>query len=86
LKEVGGFDTRFFMYLEDFDLTRRIHRISRTIFYPDVSVIHEFNKGSYSNFTLLWRHIVSAVKYFFKWGWILDEERKKFNEKVLSQL
>jgi GT2 family glycosyltransferase len=86
LKQVTGFDTRFFMYLEDFDLTRRINKIARTIFYPDVSIIHAYNKGSYSNFTLFRYHIISAVKYFNKWGWLFDEERDKFNKEVLSKL
>lgn len=39
LKEVGLFDENIFMYLEDIDLNRRIHRKYQTIFYPFVSVI-----------------------------------------------
>jgi GT2 family glycosyltransferase len=86
LKEVKGFDTRFFMYLEDFDLTRRINKISRTVFYPGASVTHAFNKGSYANPILLKYHIVSAIKYFNKWGWLFDADRTMLNNKVLQQL
>jgi GT2 family glycosyltransferase len=86
LEQVGGFDGRYFMYLEDIDLTRRINKISRTIFYPGVTVEHKFTKGSYENLQLLKYHIVSAIKYFNKWGWIFDNERTFLNRNVLSQL
>ena len=85
LKEVGLFDERFFMYLEDTDLNRRIHRKYKTIFYPKVSVFHEFAKESYKNKKLLKYHITSAIYYFNKWGWIFDKERKKINKKVLKE-
>ena len=86
LKQVKGFDTRFFMYLEDFDLTRRINKIARTVFYPGASVIHGYSKGSYTNPTLFKYHIISAIKYFNKWGWFFDKERSELNKKVLAQL
>jgi len=86
LKQVGGFDNRYFMYLEDFDLTRRINKIARTVFYPGASVVHGFSKGSYKNPTLFRYHIISAIKYFNKWGWLFDKEREDLNKKVLSQL
>jgi GT2 family glycosyltransferase len=86
LKKVGGFDQRYFMYLEDVDLTRRINQISRTVFYPCVSVAHKFTKGSYENYTLLRFHVVSAIKYFNKWGWLFDKERSSLNKNILSQI
>lgn len=86
LKQVGLFDERFFMYLEDTDLSRRIHKISKTIFYPYVSVQHVHQKGSYKSFRLLVYHIISAIKYFNKWGWFFDKERKLINKRVLEEL
>lgn len=86
LEDVGLFDERFFMYPEDIDLTRRIHRKYRTIFYPDVKIIHHHAQGSYTNFKLLLTHIWNIAKYFNKWGWCFDAERKKINKEILNQI
>jgi GT2 family glycosyltransferase len=86
LKQVGLFDQRYFMYLEDYDLVRRIHKVSKTIFYPYVSVLHGHEKGSYKSVKLLFIHMKSAVKYFNKWGWFYDKERITFNKATLERL
>ena len=85
LKKVGLFDERFFMYLEDTDLSRRIYRVAKNIFYPYVHIYHEYGKGSYKNKKLLMYHIQSAIKYFNKWGWFFDSERKKINQEILEK-
>ena len=86
LKNVGLFDERFFMYPEDIDLTRRIHREYRTVFYPNVSVVHNHIRGSYKTGLLLWVHLINMIRYFNKWGWFFDAERKKVNEETLRKL
>ncbi|MCH5720083.1 glycosyltransferase [Niabella hibiscisoli] len=70
LKEIGGFDEHFFLYMEDADLTRRMLQRSRTVYFPDVHVYHHYTKGSYTNLKLTWHHLRSAVTYFNKWGWL----------------
>lgn len=83
---IGGFDERYFMYPEDVDLTRRINEKFKTIFYPNVHIYHEYGKGSYRSIRLLWIHITSMIKYFNKWGWIMDEKRERTNKRILEQL
>lgn len=80
------FDDRFFMYFEDFDLIRRLHRVGKTIFYPDVSIIHDHAKESYKSKKMLMVHIKSAIKYFNKYGWFFDKERKEMNKQILKEL
>ena len=80
LDDVGGFDPRFFMYMEDIDYSRRIHMRYNTVYYPDVQVFHMYHKGSYKRINHLKYHISSAIKYFNKWGWFFDKERKKINQ------
>lgn len=86
LKAVEGFDERFFMYMEDVDLTRRICKVSKAMVFPQVSIVHGYQKGSYSSFRLSMYHMVSAVKYFNKWGWIFDTDRRRLNRIVLEQI
>ena len=68
LKNVGMFDTRYFMYMEDYDLCRRIGQKYKVIFYPEVEIIHEHGKASYKTRKMMMAHINSAIKYFNKWG------------------
>ena len=84
LKRTGGFDERFFMYAEDLDLCRRIGEVAKTIYYPVVSIFHEYGKGSYKNRKLLKYHICSVIKYFNKWGWWFDSKRTKRNNHCLK--
>ena len=80
------FDERFFMYCEDFDFIRRLHCVGKTIFYPDVSIVHDHAKESYKSKKMLIEHIKSAIKYFYKWGWFFDRERKMMNKQILDEI
>jgi GT2 family glycosyltransferase len=85
LEKVGFFDERIFMYIEDTDLTRRLHGHFKTLFYPGVSVYHHYNKGSYKNFKLMLYNLHGAIIYFSKWGWVFDQERVAINRRVIAE-
>ena len=80
------FDERFFMYCEDFDLMRRIHRVAKTVYYPNVTVVHNHAKESYKSRKMLMTHIKSAIKYFNKFGWFFDSERRLMNKQILKEI
>lgn len=86
LKKVGLFDERFFMYPEDIDLTRRMHKEYKTVFYPEVKITHEHARESYKSLKLFYIHLTNMIKYFNKWGWVFDKERREVNKKILNQI
>ena len=77
--EAGLFDERYFMYPEDIDLTRTIHRNWLTLYYPEWTIVHAHAQASYKNRHMLWVHIQNMCRYFNKWGWFFDSERQIFN-------
>lgn len=84
IQEIGFFEPKIFMYMEDADLTRRLHQKFKTVYYPEVSIYHHFAKGSYKSLRLLFYAIHGSIVYFNKWGWITDYERDRCNSTVLN--
>ncbi|KDN53962.1 glycosyltransferase [Flavobacterium seoulense] len=85
VKKVGMYDDQFFMYFEDWDLSRRMHLKYKTIYFPRVSVYHGYDSGANKSSKLFKIFVRSAITYFNKWGWFFDSEREKINKEALSQ-
>jgi GT2 family glycosyltransferase len=85
IEKIGMYDDNYFMYFEDWDLSRRMHQKYKTIYYPLVSVYHGYESGANKSFKLFKIFIKSALTYFNKWGWFIDNERTKMNKRALSQ-
>ena len=67
--ELGGFNERYFLYMEDADICREIDKLGKKkLFFPSVEITHLYQKGSSNNIKLFSYHISSAIKYFLKWG------------------
>lgn len=86
LEATGGFDDRFFMYFEDTDLSRRVHCHYRTVYYPLVTVFHDYGNGASRNVRLFKIFISSLIMYFNKWGWLFDKQRRICNKSFLKQI
>ena len=84
LLQTGLFDERFFMYPEDIDLTRRIHREYLTLYYPSETIVHAHRQASYHSLRMLGVHVTNMTRYFCKWGWMIDPERRLFNSTLLT--
>jgi GT2 family glycosyltransferase len=85
IKKIGMYDDTFFMYFEDWDLSRRMHKYYKTIYFPKVAVYHGYESGANKNSRLFKIFIKSAIRYFNKWGWFFDSERDKINKVALEQ-
>jgi GT2 family glycosyltransferase len=68
-KNIGGFDPRFFMYLEDVDLCRRISEKGLEIWIlPSVKIKHSWRKSSRTRpYFASYQHHLSVLKYFNKY-------------------
>ena len=66
---IGGFDERFFMYLEDIDLCRRLgDKGLPIILLPDVKIKHSWRESSSKRaFFTSYHHHLSILKYFIKY-------------------
>jgi len=75
--DIGGFDERFFMYLEDIDLCRRIReRGMPVILVPEVKIKHSWRESSSKRpFFTSYHHHLSILKYFIKY----DKNRLMLN-------
>ncbi|RLC39158.1 hypothetical protein DRH27_00460 [Candidatus Falkowbacteria bacterium] len=76
LGEVGLFDERYFLYLEDTDLCRRFwNKKWKVVYYPEAEIIHNHARESakekwykfFRSKTARY-HIISWIKYLKKWG------------------
>ena len=73
LKAVGGFDRRYFLYFEDADLSRKVQMGGwQTLYCPEAVVIHEWQRAAHKNLQGMIMFMMSALRYFNKWGWKLS--------------
>lgn len=64
--KIGGFDERYYMYMEDADICRRLRNHGyKTIVTPKVSVIHDAQRASRKSFRHLRWHVGSAFRFLF---------------------
>lgn len=68
-KRINGFDERYFMYMEDADLCKRVNQVSKLMYFPGATVVHKWQRGSHKNKKLFKYHIESMRHYFKKWGY-----------------
>lgn len=68
-EQLSGFNTRFFLYFEDFDISLRAGKITRIAYVPQVKVVHYGGHAARKG----WRHIKlfgrSMATFFNIHGW-----------------
>jgi GT2 family glycosyltransferase len=69
--EIGGFDEKIFLHMEDADITYRMSRKYKTVFYPHVHIFHHWARGSHKSISQTINTIQSAFYFFNKHGWKL---------------
>ena len=69
LKAVNGFDERYFLYFEDFDLSLRIRQQGRIAYLPTMKIIHGGGYAARKGFSHISMFVRSAIRFFSTHGW-----------------
>jgi hypothetical protein len=67
-KKLNGFDSRYFMYCEDADLSRRARESGKIVFWPYVCATHKWSRANTRSAKGVVRFLTSLLKYFLRWG------------------
>ena len=69
LKKTGGFDSRYFLYFEDFSLSIELQKIGKIMYLPDMEIIHFGGNSSRKGIKHICMFVLSMIKFFNKYGW-----------------
>ncbi|NIF76613.1 glycosyltransferase family 2 protein [Paraburkholderia sp. Cy-641] len=69
LKNLAGFDARYFLYFEDYDLSLRTHNAARIAYNPAVRVLHHGGGAARKGHAHIRMFVSSAFKFFNRFGW-----------------
>lgn len=69
LRKLGGFDPRYFLYFEDYDLSLRTRRITRIVYVPSVRILHHGGGAARKGGQHIMLFVTSAYRFFNRFGW-----------------
>ncbi|MEX3900113.1 glycosyltransferase [Paraburkholderia sp. BR10954] len=69
LQTLAGFDPRYFLYFEDYDLSLRTHEFARVVYAPAVRVLHHGGGAAGKGAAHIRMFAASAFKFFNRFGW-----------------
>lgn len=72
LKQIGGFDPGFFLHYEDADIGRRLLAVARSVYVPQVRVVHRWSRDTHRSLRSKMITIRSGFRYWRKWGGVLS--------------
>jgi GT2 family glycosyltransferase len=69
LKKVDGFDERYFLYFEDYDLSLRMKNYGAIVELPKARITHYGGHTARRDFRRVVHFIRSGVRFFNRYGW-----------------
>ena len=70
LQTIGGFDPDFFLHYEDADIGRRMLKVARVVYVPQVRVVHQWARDTHRSLKAKIITVKSGFLYWRKWGGI----------------
>jgi len=71
LTRLGGFDARFFMYFEDYDLSLRLGKEAPVAYVPQARILHHGGEAARKGMKHVGWFVASAWRFFARHGWKL---------------
>lgn len=71
-KKISGFDEKFFMYFEDFDLSIRANKYGRIVYNPKTYVLHDWHRDSKKSKKMFLISVRSMIRFYAKHAWSLS--------------
>jgi GT2 family glycosyltransferase len=68
-REIKGFDKRYFLYFEDFDLSLRMSKLGKLVYAPSVKIIHSGGGASKKGLWHIFNFVKSGFRFFNTHGW-----------------
>ena len=69
LTAINGFDARYFLYFEDFDLSLRIRQQGRIAYLPTMKIVHGGGYAARKGYSHVSMFVHSAIRFFATHGW-----------------
>ncbi|WP_179744910.1 glycosyltransferase family 2 protein [Paraburkholderia bryophila] len=69
LLRLHGFDDRYFLYFEDYDLSLRTHEFSQVAYLPGVRIVHHGGGASRKGWLHVRMFVASMFRFFNRFGW-----------------
>ncbi|MGQ9427453.1 glycosyltransferase family 2 protein [Gilvimarinus sp. F26214L] len=69
LRRLGGFDERYFLYFEDFDLSLRLGGQGKNVYLPAMQIVHFGGRASRKGLRHIYHFLRSAFRFYQSYGW-----------------
>lgn len=69
MRSVRGFDERYFMYFEDFDLSLRLAALGQVEFLPAMRIVHHGGYAGNKGLAHIKLFVTAGVRFFRQHGW-----------------
>lgn len=69
LKQVNGFDERYFLYFEDFALSLELGKLGKLVYLPSMKIVHYGGDAARKGIKHIAIFISSGIKFFNQYGW-----------------
>lgn len=66
---VGGFDERYFLYFEDYDLSLKLTQLGEVAEHSQIRIVHHGGDAARKGVRHIRWFTAGAIRFFNRWGW-----------------